>query len=41
MKHLSFVLQFSSWIYANVKILEDEEKFFHILKKIENTRLQE
>lgn len=33
MKHLHFVLQFSSWIYANVNILKYEEKFFHIFKK--------
>lgn len=39
MKHLPFVLQFLSGIYANVNILKYEEKFFHILKKPENTHL--
>lgn len=33
MKHLPFVLQFSSWIYASVNILKYEEKFLHILQK--------
>lgn len=33
MKHLPFVLQFSSCIYANANILNYEEKFFHILRK--------